>query len=120
MSEKFKDDRMRDAWYWAAQMSGWMNDETAGVEGTYYVEIIGGRPILVMDGDSWDEEKVKHVRDCLRGRNFPVEMKYKQIQNGNWRLFIMEPDSSRLVSNYVNNWESFEIQKDFSETEFQA
>lgn len=114
----FTDDRMRNAFYWAAQLAGWMIDgPNAGVRGRYYVEVKAGKPILVLD-DSFHESCVEAITTALIDYNFPpsIEARKLQIEDG-WRIFINEPTSDRLYSNYIDNWRAWESHSSFEDTE---
>ena len=113
----FKNERMENAFYWAAQASGWMVDgPNAGIGGTYYVTVFGGKPTIVFDGDEWNEETVEAVRDGLREIDFPEPMTLRELDE-EWRLFINEPNDDLLISNYVDDWTAWETQNSFSDTD---
>lgn len=113
----FRTDRMRDAHYWAAQLRGWFRyGPNGGIDGTYYVEIIGGRPVAVFD-DTWNESKTQAVVDGLREHNFPEPLRVKHMEmNDNMRLFIMEPTDDRLNSNFIDNWRAFDSASTFADS----
>ncbi|AFD02286.1 head protein [Haloarcula hispanica icosahedral virus 2] len=106
----YKNKRMENAHYWAAQLLGWMkNGPNAGIRGTYYVDVVGGKPVLVMDGDEWNESSIDAVVDGLREVDFPEPLRVTTDDTGgNHRLFISEPSDDRLTSNYHPDWQDFE------------
>lgn len=103
------DQRMENAYYWAAQAEGWMkNGPNAGIEGRYYVEIIGGRPVVVLD-DTFNAETAKAVKDGLRDHGFPLPIRTTELDD-EIRLFVMEPTDERLVSSlYDGDWREFDV-----------
>lgn len=106
---------MENATYWAAQLARWMVDgPNAGLQGTYYVEIGAGQPILVLDGERFGQETVNHLKNSLIGHGFPDST----IRNrgDHWRLFL-EPEDSRLKSPYDADWREFESHDDYADTE---
>jgi hypothetical protein len=114
----FKNKRMENAYYWAAQAAGWLkNGPNAGIDGRYYVEVIGGKPVVVLD-DSFTESAVKAGKDSLLGANFPAPIRIRELDD-EWRLFISEPSDDRLVSSYYEgDWRDFEVQGGFDSTRF--
>lgn len=44
---EFKNPQMRDAYYWAAQVSEFIARNTAGLDDEYYVEVLAGKPTIV-------------------------------------------------------------------------
>lgn len=112
---RFTDDRMRNAWYWAAQIRGWFEDgPNAGLSGKYYVTVLAGRPVVVFD-KSWSEHNVGVIRDSLREYDFPADMTVRELED-EWRIFV-EPNDDRLVSQFYDNWQEFEPESGFSDTE---
>lgn len=112
--ESLKNDRMENAWYWAAQARGWMVDgPNAGLGGTYYVEVRAGAPVIVLD-ESWSEHNANVLCNSLAEYGFP-DVDVKQMRDGGFRLF-MEPSEDRLSSRYVAEWREWEPETDFSET----
>lgn len=121
----FKNQHMRSAYYWAAQVNAWMTDgPNAGHEGCYYVQVRAGKPILVLD-KSYSEEVVNHFRDSLdalifdngflEGGDQTVTMRELDDE---WRLFVEgHTDTDWLVSNYDDEWREFEGHTDFEDTE---
>jgi hypothetical protein len=110
----FKDKHMENAHYWAAQALWWMKEgPNAGIDGRYYVEIIGGKPVIVMD-DSWNEDTVNAVKDGLRDYGFPLPLNERELDD-EWRLFVSKPTDERLVSGDAD-WREFESQTDFEDT----
>jgi len=104
----FKSDRMENAHYWAAQLLGWMKEgPNAGLRGTYYVDIVGGKPVLVMDADEWNTSKVDAIEASMRDYGFPSSISVSTGSDA-IRLFISEPTDDRLPSSYHPDWRSFE------------
>ncbi|AGC65537.1 head protein [Haloarcula hispanica virus PH1] len=106
----YKNQRMEDAHYWAAQLVGWMkNGPNAGLRGSYYVDILAGKPVLVMD-DTWLESNVDAIKTEMRNVGFPSPIREKEMDDGGWRLFIREPtNGDRLpTSYYPGDWRDFE------------
>jgi len=103
----YKDERMKNAHYWAAQILGWMkNGPNAGLRGTYYVDVIGGKPVLVMDAAEWNETNVMAIKDGLRDYDFPLAIRVKEL-DGEFPLFVSEPTDDRLVSELHPDWRDF-------------
>jgi hypothetical protein len=118
--QKFRNYHMRSAYYWAAQIDGWMTDgPNAGLEGQYYVQVMAGKPILVLDKDEFTEEIVDHMKRSLIGHGFPDTVR-KRERDDEWRLFVEEhTDAKWLQSNYEPEWRAFESQTDFEDTAFE-
>lgn len=106
---EYKNKRMENAHYWAAQLLGWMKEgPNAGLRGTYYVDIIGGKPVLVMSPEKWDYDKAKTIKDALRDEDFPQPIRINEGDDAT-RLFISEPTDDRLVTDWhPEGWRSFE------------
>ena len=114
MGDQFRDKRMENAYYWAAQAAGWLeNGPNAGIDGRYYVEIIGGKPVVVLD-DSWNEETMMAIVDGLREYNFPNPIRIRELAD-EYRLFISEPSDERLKSNYDSGWRDFTVRGGFNQ-----
>lgn len=98
----FTDDRMKNAFYWTAQLRGWMIEGPhAGIGGTYCVEIQAGKPIVVLDKPEWGESKVKALIDSMRDYDFP-RTTTKELDD-EFRVFV-EPSSDRPTSDYADKW----------------
>jgi hypothetical protein len=103
----FKNRRMENAHYWAAQADGWMTDgPNAGLDGRYYVEIIGGKPVIVLDG-SFNGDAVEALVDSLREYGFPTPIQVTELAEET-RIFISEPSDHRLSATYDHDWRAFE------------
>lgn len=100
--------RMENAHYWAAELLGWMKEgPNAGIRGTYYVDVVAGKPVLVMDSEDWNRPTVKAIKDSLKEYGFPRSTKVSEL-DGEWRLFIESPPSDRLKTAFHPNWREFE------------
>lgn len=87
----FKNDRMESAYYWAAQLRGFMNDETTFTEGEeYYIELAAGRPILVL------RPEYDTAPDALAGpwvdHGFPTKRGIGNIIKPDWERRLIEAD----------------------------
>ncbi|ERJ05106.1 hypothetical protein HLRTI_002905 [Halorhabdus tiamatea SARL4B] len=98
----FKDMQMENAHYWAAQARNFMNSQVHGLVGEWYVEIVAGKPTIVMSAefpvggiDALETELVDH--------NFP-DWNRRDLEDET-RLFI-QPTSDRLVAGV--EWRDFE------------
>jgi hypothetical protein len=107
--EGYRNEQMENAHYWAAQLLGWMKrGPNAGLRGSYYVDIVAGQPVLVMD-KSWSRPKVRAIWDGLRDAGFPQPMEQKQLADTHYRIFIEEPTDDRLASSwYPGDWREYE------------
>lgn len=103
MSE-FKNKRMENACYWAAQLEGWLIDGPNTVADRCTVEVEAGQPILVMD-DSFNEELVKAMKDGLLEYGFPRDLTVRDLTDryDEWRIFMF-PTDDRLKSNWDDSW----------------
>jgi len=100
--------RMENARYWAAELLGWMKEgPNAGIRGTYYVDVVAGKPVLVMDSEHWNRSTVKAIKDALKEYGFPTSTNVVELDD-EWRLFIESPPGGRLNTRYHPNWEEFE------------
>lgn len=111
----FKNKHMENAFYWAAQAAGWLTDgPNAGLGGRYYVEVVAGQPVIVLD-ESFNDETTKALVDGLREYNFPASIKSREMRNENRRIFI-QPNDTRLTANYVDGWREWDSHDGFSDT----
>lgn len=114
--DAFRSKRMENAYYWAAQADGWMeNGPNAGIEGTYYVEIIGGRPVIVLD-DTWNAETTSAIVESLREYGFPRSIETNELSDGSGRrtVFLTEPTDDRLTADYYpGDWREYEVRGGF-------
>lgn len=108
----YKNKRMENAHYWAAQLLGWMKDgPNAGLRGTYYVDVVAGQPVLVMDGDAWNLSKISAIKTALRDYGFPQSLRVTDLTDdyGQYRLFIKDPTDKRFPTDwYPGGWRTFE------------
>lgn len=115
----FTDDRMADAWFWAAQADGWMTDgPNAGLEGHYYVTVLAGQAVIVLDGEKFDHESnVTALVSALHDYDFPASITSREMETANETRIFIEPDDTRLSSYYVDEWREWEPDSEFSDTE---
>lgn len=114
---EFKNQRMENAYYWAAQLRAFMNKHTTATEGDeYYVEIMAGKPILVVDLDfewgidaltsAWvdegfpTEEGAWNAKPAWNKRKLSADKCGWSDNGGEIRCFV-EPSDERLQAPFV-------------------
>jgi hypothetical protein len=85
-------DRMRNAAYWAEEVTGWMQGPRNAGLSDYHVEVRAGKPVLVL-GASWSDSKVSTLTEALNFDGFPHEQ--TRSFDGETRVFF-EPADRRL------------------------
>lgn len=92
---EFRSKRMENAHYWAAQAHDFMAEQVIGLQGEWYVEIIGGKPIIVMS-DAFPEGGIDALETELRDYNFPTDYTRRELADET-RIFFNTPTDDRLV-----------------------
>lgn len=114
---EFTNERMANAWYWGAQVAGWLSDGPNTIDGDHYVEIIGGDVVIALDGEKFNQDSAQALISGLRGHGFPEVDVHRELQTRNeYRIFIA-PTDDRLVSNYISEWKQWEPHDGFEDTE---
>lgn len=62
--------RMRNAHFWAEELIGYIKQGPNAGLSDFYVEIRGGKPVLVL-GDSWNDSKIRALTSGLEDWGFP-------------------------------------------------
>jgi hypothetical protein len=112
--------RMRNAVYWAAQADGWIqNGPNAGIQDRTYIEVIGGKPVIVLD-KSWNDETTKALVDGLRADGFPDALTIRKCEDET-RVFI-EPSENRLdnwltANWYEGDWRDYDVTGSFNDAD---
>lgn len=109
----FRNDRMRDAHYWAAQARGFMQQESsASVQDRFRVAIQAGTPFVVLrDFDVPDGEMIANE---MMDNGFPDITVGPFNDNDDTKLSI-SPTDDRLVSEFDTEWRDFESNREFSD-----
>lgn len=104
----FADERMANAYYWAAQADAWLTDgPNAGLEGRYTVEVLAGKPTIVLD-DSFNAETTAALVNGLREYGFPSPIRTRELE-AETRVFISEPSDDRLYVDLDPEWRAFGV-----------
>lgn len=105
---QFKNKRMENAHYWAAQARSVMDDNNDPTD-WYYVQIRAGRPVIAAKKDKATEQTRRDVRYNLMDFGFDGDQvpaaNWNELDD-EWRLFI-EPTDERLTT-APSDWKEFE------------
>jgi hypothetical protein len=102
--EEFDKQRIADAYYWAAQAQGFL-DETIHGPNDYGVAIVGGK-VVIFIGDKLPDGSVDTLEYELADHGFPLGWSRSPCENGE-RLYLI-PTDKRLVSQHEEDWQEFE------------
>jgi TRAP-type C4-dicarboxylate transport system substrate-binding protein len=73
-----------------------------GIAGNY-VKLLGGSPLTLPVTDIYMASKLGTIDGCIGGMTYAEDMKLKEV----WTHYIVDPNMSTLVTNYIFNLDSW-------------